>query len=467
MKFWQKMFLGTLLIFVLAFDAGAYILTSHAYHFNKQRETENGIREQSVILSSVTTRISNAETIYGDAAWDQERLTALLQPLAQYYKPQGVVLALYQEETQIYGNMQVPDGALLQIADADHKNTMDGLWEDKRYVFVASKIPDYPHLTLVYGRDISQLDGFRREVSRVFILLNLAVMAGMGTAIYFLLKHMTKPIDQLNLMTAEIAGGAYDKRVDLCRSDEFGQLEHNFNLMAESIEQNMAQLAQAASDRQRFIDDLTHEMKTPVTSILGYAEYLQKVNCTAQERDLAVGYLHDAALRLKNLSEKLLELAYLRGEKIQLKKVNVEELFRMVKDAAHPVLAARRLTLQMQADIVALEGDEILLLSMLSNLVENAAKASFSQGKITVCACREGGCPVLWVGDEGHGMEEEEILKVTEAFYRVDKSRSRKLGGVGLGLSIVAQIAELHNARLEIHSSPGKGTTVRIYFTSQ
>ncbi len=467
MKFWQKMFLGTLLIFVLAFDAGAYILTSHAYHFNKQRETENGIREQSVILSSVTTRISNAETIYGDAAWDQERLTALLQPLAQYYKPQGVVLALYQEETQIYGNMQVPDGALLQIADADYKNTMDGLWEDKRYVFVASKIPDYPHLTLVYGRDISQLDGFRREVSRFFILLNLAVMAGMGTAIYFLLKHMTKPIDQLNLMTAEIAGGAYDKRVDLCRSDEFGQLEHNFNLMAESIEQNVVQLAQAASDRQRFIDDLTHEMKTPVTSILGYAEYLQKVNCTAQERDLAVGYLHDAALRLKNLSEKLLELAYLRGEKIQLKKVNVEELFRMVKDAAHPVLAARRLTLQMQADIVALEGDEILLLSMLSNLVENAAKASFPQGKITVCACREGGCPVLWVGDEGHGMEEEEIQKVTEAFYRVDKSRSRKLGGVGLGLSIVAQIAELHGARLEIHSSPGKGTTVRIYFTSQ
>ena len=466
MKFWQKIFLGTLLIFVIAFDAGVYILTSRVYDFNRERETNNSIREQNVILSSVTGRISNAETVYGDAAWNEDRLTALLQPLGEYYKPQGVVLALYEEDTAIYGELEVPALKLLHLSDTEHKNTMDGMWEGRRYVFVASKIPDYPHLTLVYGRDISQLDGFRKEVSRMFLILNLAVIAAMAAAIYFLLRHMTKPIDQLHLMTAEIAGGAYNKRVDLRRSDEFGQLAQNFNQMAESIEENMAQLAQAASDRQRFIDDLTHEMKTPVTSILGYAEYLQKVNTTEEERELAAEHLYDAALRLKNLLEKLLALAYLRGEQIQLGKVNVAELFEALKAAMSPILAERGLTLTMQANISELEGDEVLLLSMLANLVENAAKASLPQGRITVCACRQAGCRVLWVRDEGHGMKADEIQKITEPFYRVDKSRSRKLGGVGLGLSIVSQIAELHGAKLEIESAPGNGTTVRICFTS-
>ena len=120
----------------------------------------------------------------------------------------------------------------------------------------------------------------------------------------------------------------------------------------------------------------------------------------------------------------------------------------------------------MQANISELEGDEVLLLSMLANLVENAAKASLPQGRITVCACRQAGCRVLWVRDEGHGMKADEIQKITEPFYRVDKSRSRKLGGVGLGLSIVSQVAELHGAKLEIESAPGNGTTVRICFTS-
>ncbi len=466
MKFWQKIFVGTLIIFVLAFDTGAYILTSHAYDFNRKRETESGIREQSVILSSMTERIANAEHIYADAAENQERLTALLEPFAEYYRPQGVILALYEGEQAVYADLQVPDTKLLQFESTEHKNTMDGMAGGRRYVFVASKIPDYPHLTLVYARDISQLDGFRREVSRVFILLNLAVMAAMGTAVYFLLQHMTKPIKQLSVMSAEIAGGAYDGRITLNRSDELGQLEHNFNRMAESIEENMAQLAQAASDRQQFIDDLTHEMKTPVTSILGYAEYLQKMNSTEEERELAAGHLYDSALRLKNLSEKLLELAYLRGEKIQMEKVRTADLFRNLESMTGAVIGKGQLRLCMQAEIEEVTGDETLLLSLLINLVENAAKASCPRGKIFVRAYCADGHPVLSVGDEGHGMAEEEILKVKEPFYRVDKSRSRKFGGVGLGLSIVSQIAALHGAKMEIDSAPGKGTTVKICFAN-
>lgn len=468
MKFWQKLFLYTLILFMLAFDAGAYILTTQAYDFNRKREAENGIREQSVILSSVTGKIRSVETIYADAATSKERLDAILSPLADYYAPQGVLLALYNEDSLICSNIPAVDDGLLQLPDADHKRTLEAMLDGKRYLLVSSALPDYPHLTLVYARDISQADAFRREISKIFLLVTVSVTILLGAAIYLLLRHLTRPIDALNQMTAEIAGGAYDKRVALHRTDEFASLEKNFNLMADSVEQNIAHLARAAEDRQQFIDDLTHEMKTPMTSILGYTDYLQNAKATEEERQIAAAHLHDAALRLKNLSDKLLDLAFLRGEaitqnEITQKKVNIPALFSALTDAMQPLLAGRDLSLHTDATLTELQGDEILLLSMLTNLVENAAKASSPGDTITVRAYRED-VPVLEVSDMGHGMMPEEIARITAPFYRVDKSRSRQYGGVGLGLSIVSQIAALHHGQLSITSAPGAGTTVRIFF---
>lgn len=465
MKFWQKIFLWTLVIFILAFDAGAYILMTHSYNFNRKRENENGIREQSIILSSVTSRIANAETIYVDAPNNKDRLTAILQPLTDYYKPQGVLLALFDGETEVYSDIEEFDERLLCLEDTQSKNTMDGLSDGKRYVFVASQLADYPHLTLVYARDISQIDDFRKDISNVFVVMNIVVMVFMGIAIYLLLRYMTRPIDELNKITTEIAEGAYDKRVVLNRTDEFHHLGNNFNLMANSIEKNMERLTKAAEDRQQFIDDLTHEMKTPITSILGYAEYLQNAKSTEEEREIAVCHLYDAALRLKNLSGKLLELTYLRGEEIELQDVNVSELLGALTNMTRPILAKRQLTLNTQITITKINGDEILLLSMLTNLVENAAKASKPHSTITVRAYQID-YPIIEVSDTGYGMEQDETLKITAPFYRVDKSRSRKFGGVGLGLSIVSQIVDLHGARLEIDSMPRAGTTVRIYFVT-
>lgn len=465
MKFWQKIFLGTLIIFIVAFDAGAYILTTHAYNFNRQRETENGIREQSVIVSSVTSRIANAETIYYDAPTNKDRLAAILQPLSDYYKPQGVLLGFFDGDTEVCSNIGDFDKRLLQLDSAQTKNTMDGLSDDKRYVFVASKIPDYPHLTFVYARDISQIDVFRKDVSRMFLILNIVVIAFMGAAIYLLLRYITRPIKELNKITTEIAGGAYDKRAKLNRTDEFGSLERNFNLMADSVEKNMEQLKSAAEERQQFIDDLTHEMKTPMTSILGYTEYLQNARSTSEDREIALTNLYDAALRLRSLSEKLSEIVYLRGEKLELQNVKLPELFDTLANMTRPILENRQLTLETHTTITEIKGDETLLLSLLTNLVENAARASKPLSTITVSAFQQG-TPVIEVKDSGCGIEYSQIQKITAPFYRVDKSRSRKFGGVGLGLSIVSQIVTLHGAKLEIDSEPGVGTTVRIIFAT-
>ncbi|MCL1866473.1 MAG: HAMP domain-containing histidine kinase [Oscillospiraceae bacterium] len=449
MKLWVKIFLITMFFFVIAFAVGAVFLTEKAFSFNREREVESGIREQSVILSSVENRIKSIEQIQTDISTNPLRLSAVVQPLSVYYSSQNVLLALYMDDTAVYSD--IPDisdieQSLLTFRGASVKNYTDTVADGTRFLLVASPLENYPHLTFVYARDISQTDDFRKEISRSYRNVSAVVLLLLGGSIYLLLRHLTRPVSTLNAITAQIAGGDYSKRVDINRSDEFGTLGFNFNLMADSVERSMER-------KQQFIDNLTHEMKTPLTAISGYAEFLQNVNCSERERVTAAGHLRDMALRLESLSGKLLDLAFMRESQIVMKPCNVADLFESLEKMSPHKLVIHN-------DTTVINGDETLLLSMLTNLTENAARACGADGVITVRAYDN----VIEVADTGHGMESGEIEKVAAPFYRVDASRSRKFGGVGLGLSIVSAIAEVHGARIVIESEVGVGTVVKVVF---
>ena len=466
MKFWQKIFIGTLIIFMLFFSVGAFVLTTYTYNFNKQREVETALREHSIIALMLSGRISNIEQNYPDVAHNKERLVSIMYPVADYYGQQGGLFALFSGGEEAFSNIPGLDMRLLAFEDARGTNTMDAIVGGKRHILVASRVAGYPGLAFVYARDISQVDNFQSDVSRVFVATNAAVLALIGATVYLMLKYITRPITKLNKAADKIANGAYGERVEIDSGDEFGQLGRNFNLMADSVESNITSLVKMAEEKQEFINDLTHEIKTPMTSILGYAEYLQHAKCSNEERMAATENLHKAALQMKNLSEKLLELILLRNEKIELEPVDIASLFEDLASLMKPSLRARNLALELDAGAAYVNGDKTLLLSMLANLVENAAGASRPESAIAVRACEKDGV-VLEVADTGHGMDEEEIEKIASPFYRIDKSRSRSNGGIGLGLSIVSQIASLHGAEMRIESMPGKGTKARILFTTQ
>jgi len=465
MKFWHKIFIGIFIIFTITFNAGVLYLTSYAYDFNRRREIENGVREQEVILSSITSRITNAETIFPDAPRNELRLAALISPLAEFYKPQGVLLALLYDGSVIYDDISNIDMGMLALDSAMQKSIMEDTIDGKRFIIVASQLPDYPHLTFIYARDISQIDVFRTNISRAFAVVNAIVLVFLCITVYLLLRRMMKPITDLKATAAEIADGAYDKRVSVSSRDEFGALAGSFNRMADSVEEHMKRLTKASEDKQQFIDDLTHEIKTPLTSILGYSEYLQNAKFTENERVIATGYLYETAIRLNSLSEKLLDLTYSRDENIEKKALDTGTLFTELTAIALPVLVPRNINLITLPDLPVIFGDETLLLAMLRNLVENAARASKEGDSITVRAYEES-CPIIEVTDSGCGMEQKDVERIMAPFYRVDKSRSRKFGGVGLGLSIVSQIASLHGARIDVVSVPEVGTTVKIFFRS-
>lgn len=466
MKFWQKIFFSTFLLFFVVFDIGAFILVRYSYDFSLQRETDSGMREQSVILSSVESSISNVDILFPKASQNKVRLNAIVSPLADYYKNQGVALALYLDGVQIYSDAPAVRKEVLTTDSAGRKNIADQRIGGKRYLFVSSVIPTYPHLTFLYVRDISQIDTFRTNMSRLFIIVSGGMCMVLGLAVFLLLKRLTRPISQLNCTTGKIAAGAYGERVQIHRKDELGELGQNFNLMADSVEDKVEQLTKAAEDKQSFIDNLAHEMKTPLTSILGYSEYLQNAKSREEERVLAAGHLHDAALRLQNLSARLLDIAYMHHKEIELQPVKLEALFVALEGLMQPSLSSRGIILETDAEVEELPGDETLLLSLLTNLTENAVRASSPGNKIKVRAYQKE-FPIIEVTDEGCGMPAEEIGKITEPFYRVDKSRSRAFGGVGLGLSLCKQIADLHGAALTITSEPEVGTSVQVIFTTR
>jgi len=465
LKFWVKIFIGTMFVFTFAFAVGAIFLSSSAFNFNRRREIENGVREQSVILSSVENRINTIEQIYPDVTMNKERLAAIVKPLSDYYKMQNVLLALYCNGEEVYSDIPNAEFAELLEFEALPKNKnkkyTDIVSDEKRYLLVSSPVGGDSNLIFVYARDISELDNFRKEISRSFQITSAVVLLSLGLLIYLMLRHFTRPIASLNKITAQIAKGDYGKRVDANRNDEFGALAQNFNTMADSVEENIQRLTRAAEDRQQFIDNLSHEMKTPLTAISGYAEYLRNARCNEEERITAAEHLYNMSLRLENLSKKLLDMAFMREKAIEKKPCDSGKLLRELAEMTSPLLSSRNQKLVIHNNTKFIDGDETLLLSMLANLVENAARASDPKSVITVKADDA----AIEVIDTGRGIAPEEIEKITEPFYRVDASRSRKFGGVGLGLSIVSQIAELHGAKLEIESEPNKGTSVKIIFS--
>ena len=260
-----------------------------------------------------------------------------------------------------------------------------------------------------------------------------------------------------------MAEGELSQRVQVEGDDEIAQLSADFNVMAHRIQRQVAELKAAQRRQEDFIGSFAHEIKTPLTSIIGYADLLRSRPATEEQVRESAGYIFGEGRRLEALSRKLLDLIVLGRQDFPLRPVPLDAFLRRVAGAMEPPLrqAGIRLTLQSQAVTARMEPD--LMETVCMNLLDNARKAMEDGGEILLegFALEDGSCCVQ-VADQGKGIPAEELERVTEAFYMVDKSRARAQGGAGLGLALCRRIVELHGGTLEIESEPGRGTRVRV-----
>ena len=317
-------------------------------------------------------------------------------------------------------------------------------------------------LSLDTVHDISELYENRarqQNAYRFIFLLTMLLCAGLA---YSMALILTRPLTRLSRGAREIADGNFSFRSEIRSDDEIGQLSQDFDRMADRIEENVQMLEESVKAQERFASSFTHELKTPMTSVIGYADLLRSQELSEEERCDAANYIFMEGKRLERLSLKLMEIYVAKEGNIRLSLQAPGAIAEDVAAHLRPIYRDRNISLETRCERGTCRLEPDLFRSLLVNLIDNAGKAIGEEGHILVTVhMTENGC-VLLVEDDGPGIPEEAKAHLTEAFYRVDKSRSRKQGGAGLGLTLCADIAELHGGTLAFENCEGGGTRVRV-----
>ncbi len=230
--------------------------------------------------------------------------------------------------------------------------------------------------------------------------------------------------------------------------------------------QDSQEKAEAEQLRREFTANVSHELKTPLHAISGYLELLSNSMVKSEDIPLFSQRIYNEAQRLIHLVESIIKLSRLDEGQSDLQREDVDlfALSKSVLDAIEPKAASADISLRLQGDSARIFGYPHLLYEIIYNLCDNAIKYNKDHGYVIVEIKNQEQNVLLTVFDSGIGIIEEDQARVFERFYRVDKSHSKKIGGSGLGLSIVKHAAKLHNAKIELHSKLGEGTTISVLF---
>lgn len=313
------------------------------------------------------------------------------------------------------------------------------------------------------AKDITPVYELRQSMIRTF-QWTYGVMALLCALLsYGISKSLTRPLEKLLQASRAIASGDLDCRADVRSNDEVGQVATEFNTMTDVLQDNITELHDMLERQNRFVGSFAHEMKTPMTSLIGYADLIRGQTLSPDEQAEAAHYIVTEGKRLEKLSQKLLKLFVLQREDLPLRPASPAPILRELLVRMEPVFRQNGITVahSLEEGSCLLETD--LLKSLLINLLDNAIKSiERPDGRIDVTLTMlDDGCRIS-VRDNGKGIPKEAISHLTEAFYRVDKARSREKGGVGLGLSICREIIALHQGNITFDSELGNGTCVTV-----
>lgn len=296
-----------------------------------------------------------------------------------------------------------------------------------------------------------------RELAARFALLALAVMLLGLAMVRYLVGRTLRPLAELSEAAGRIAAGNYGQRVPVSSADEVGILAQDFNRMAFAVESHVAALQESSERQNLFTAAVTHELKTPLTSLLLNVNTLQTVYLPEEKQAALLESMNQQLHWLDTMVRKLLTLLSAK-KNAAFTAASVPELLSQVRQLSEGVCRKYGVSLETNGCVDTLLMDADLMCSALVNLVENSAKASAPGQAVSISADETG----FTITDHGRGIPAEDLPRVTEAFYTGDPSRSKASGGFGLGLALVREIAAVHGGTLALESAPGEGTTARI-----
>ena len=453
MKFAQKLSLSMILLLAVSFSFGGYFMVRQNFQdalktMLVQNEAQHAIEcyaLQTEILSAMA-KGEQADNEYLNASFNALTAHAPDQHISTLYEKNGAVLATNSEKAVAAKFLQSDSYQLIKEQN------------DIFMVLSTELISPTRVLWLQSAYDVSPLFAARtRQMQRLWEM-ELVTLFLSGALIVWLSIRLTRPVSKLSQASCRIAEGDYSVRTALHTGDEIEQVSKSFDSMAQAVEEKMDALCLSVQQRDDFMGAFTHELKTPMTAILGYADTLRTMQCDPVTQQKAANFIFTEAKRVEMLSQKLLRLLGLTEEPVALLPVSLQSVFVHTATALTPIIKNTSVHWRSAEDIIVI-ADADLLCDLLYNLIHNAFKSNCKSGIECFYEIQHNNV-MISVKDTGCGIPQQHLARITEPFYMVDKSRARAAGGSGMGLSLCQKIARLHGSELTFESTVGVGTTV-------
>lgn len=275
------------------------------------------------------------------------------------------------------------------------------------------------------------------------------------TLVFMVVTHIIRPLIKINDATKKVAQGDFDVHVKIKRKDEIGELANNFNTMVKEL--NSIEIL-----RKDYISNVSHEIKTPIASIQGFAQLLEDDNLNSSEKKEYLNIILEETNRLSKISSNIIKLSKFQNQKIvtHKKEYRLDEQIRKAIIMLEKYFNEKNIMINFESKEITVFEDEDLIMEIWINLLSNAIKYTNNNGTIDVITKEHDNLIEVQISDNGIGIEKDKIGKIFEKFYQVQKSHSSD--GSGLGLAIVKRIIELVNGEISVESEVGKGTTFFI-----
>lgn len=461
MKFKHKLVLCMVVLLGLSFGLGGTILIHRSFKTSLSSTIDSDLLNYESIQSTLLIAVdTNSVSSYID-------MSNIINQLSAQGNSNRKNIILRNSDMEVVSIMN-SSFTYKEMKPSDENTCNSIIWRENNnyYLQLCSSMDintenlDISQMDIVY--DITSVYAARAQEQNTFRLLLIAIFVVGSITSMIAASLLTKPLEKLSSLAQHISHGDYSARLHIHSGDEIEALANDFNNMADTIEDNISELHFSMEKQEQFMGSFAHELKTPMTSIIGYADLLRSQNMSEDETNEAANYIFSEGKRLESLSLKLLDLLVVKNQETILTPTDPALAVRNVINVMKPELAKEHITLKSSCRKGCCMMDIDLFQSLIINIIDNARKAIDDNGLIHVAGTVRDDNYVIIIKDNGRGMPPEEITRISEAFYRIDKSRSRAQGGAGLGLAICIKIAEIHQAKIKYKSAVGRGTVVTI-----
>ncbi len=452
-------FMTTSLIAVL-FSIGGAIMIHTSFQASLEKEEQTAVDSNELILRIV-------QYVGEDGEWfSEEQLVSVIENMCAQDSIDCLQVTCMEEEIYKYQKKENMIKAMHQRLNVEENQVLVTCFsteEGDRYLQTTTQIVlNQQSYYLNMGRNLTYIYEIRTEQIRVFQKTFL-VMFLMGAVLSWIMAtFITRHLRRLTKASKEIGEGNLSYRSNIKSEDEIGALSKAFDCMAEKLQQNICLLKESAEQKEQFMGAFTHELKTPMTSIIGYADLLRTQKLNKEDESDALEYIFSEAKRLENMSLKMLDLFVADKKQILCRECSPADLTYYVVKHLQNTYAKSHIQIDVKAETGTCLLEPDLFQTLLINLLDNAKKAMEHGGNIFVTVkLTETGCMVC-VQDEGKGIPKEAIKHLTEAFFRVDKARARRKGSAGIGLALCEKIVQLHHGSIAFESEEKIGTVVTV-----